>query len=93
VFSTVETVIVCPVEEYRTGEGSLPVCNSLDDSNWESSFFAQVGQEEPEEEDDDQGEWIKTSQMIKTYKDMYLEEVQQFLEQGHVEKALNWDQL
>ena len=56
VFSTVETVIVCPVEEYRTGEGSLPVCNSLDDSNWESSFFAQVGQEEPEEEDDDQGE-------------------------------------
>ena len=80
----------CPVEEYITGEGSLPVCNGLDDSNWESSFFAQLVQEEPEEEDDDQGEQILTLPTIKTYKDanMYVEEVQQFLEQeGHVEEA------
>ena len=33
----------CPVEVYITGEGSLQVCNGLDDSNWESSFFEQLG--------------------------------------------------
>ena len=47
-------------------------------------------EKEPEEEDNDQGEEIETSQKIKTYKDanMYLEEVQEFLEQeGYVEEA------
>ena len=52
-------------------------------------------EKEPEEEDNDQGEEIETSQKIKTYKDanMYLEEVQEFLEQeGHVEEAFKYRQ-
>ena len=41
----------CPVkneeyinEEYINGEGSLPVCDGPDDSNWDSSFFTQLSQ-------------------------------------------------
>ena len=94
--TTVSGHEACPVEEYINGKGSLPVCDGLDDSNWDSSFFTQLSQEkEPEEEDNDQGEEIETSQKIKTYKDanMYLEEVQEFLEQeGHVEEAINYRQ-
>ena len=64
---------------------------AFDNENWDSSFFAQLNQEEPVEEDDDQDEQqVETLENIKTYKDAnrYLEEVQQFLEQeGHVEEA------
>ena len=50
----------CLVEEYINGEGRLPVCDGLDDSNWDSSFFTQLSQEkEPEEEDNDQGEEMR----------------------------------
>ena len=52
-------------------------------------------EKEPEEEDNDQGEEIEISQKIETYKDanMYLEEVQEFLEQeGNVEEAFNYRQ-
>ena len=63
----------CPVEVYVNGEGSLPVCDGDNSINWDRAFFAQLGQEELEEndqgEDDDQGEEIETSQKIKTYKD------------------------
>ena len=32
---------------YINSEGSLPVCDGLDDSNWDNSFFTQL--KEPEE--------------------------------------------
>ena len=61
----------CPVyKKIHNGEGSLPVCDGPDNSNCDSSFFTQLSQEkEPEEEDNDRGEEIETSQKIKTYKD------------------------
>ena len=83
----------CEVEEYINGEDSLSVCNDLENENWDDSFFAQLNQEEPEEEDNDECEQqalVGTQQNIKSYRDAnkYLEEVQEFLEQqGHVEDA------
>ena len=62
--TTMSGLHACSVEEYINGEGSLSVCDGLDDSNWDSSFFTQLSQEkEPdlEEEDDDQDEEIETS--------------------------------
>ena len=82
----------CQVEEYITGEGSLPVCAGLDDVNWDSSFFTQLNQEnDPDEEEDEEGEEIEHSQKLRIYRDanMYLEVVHKFHEhEGHVQEAL-----
>lgn len=81
----------CEVGDYLTGENSLPVCAGLDDSDWESSFFAELNQEQEPNEEQEEDDEIEHSQMIKTYKDAnaYLEELHIFFEkEGHIEEAL-----
>ena len=86
----------CEVEDYITGENSLPVCAGLDDSDWESSFFAELNQEQDPNEEHEEDEEIEHSQMIKTYKyaNVYLEELHIFFEkEGHIEEALKIDSI
>ena len=81
----------CEVGDYLTGENSLPVSAGRDDSDWESSFFAELNQEQEPNEEQEEDDEIEHSQMIKTYKDAnaYLEELHIFFEkEGHIEEAL-----
>ena len=67
--TTMNTHEACEVEEYIDGEDSLSVCNDLENENWDDSFFAQLNQEELDEEDNDEGEQkalVGTQQNMKS---------------------------
>ena len=40
----------CPLEEYVNGDENLAVCRDMNDSSWEGTFFATLGQEQDIEE-------------------------------------------
>ena len=44
----------CPLEECVNGDEDLAVCRDVDDSSWESTFFATLGQEPEEASEDEQ---------------------------------------
>ena len=85
----------CSVEEYVSGENSLPTCREMDDENWEDAFLEDLCREPVEgtmqdEEDDEDSDEIVLAPKINTYKEVneYLEEVQHFLEsRGHAMEA------
>ncbi len=83
----------CSVEEYTSGEYSLPTCREMDDDNWEDTFIEDLCGESTvdmgtqDEDDEDEIEYIPK---IKDYKELneYLEEVQHFLQnRGHAMEA------
>ena len=85
----------CSVEEYVSGENSLPTCREMDDENWEDAFLEDLCREPvkgtmQDKEDDEGSDEIELAPKINTYKEVneYLEEVQHFLEsRGHAMEA------
>ena len=50
----------CPLEENVNGDEDLAVCEGVDDSSWESTFFVTLGQEPEEASEDEEDEQEST---------------------------------
>ena len=87
----------CLLEEYVNGDKDLAVCRDIDDSSWESTFFATLSQEPDEKASEDGGDEQDNAvdedppMKVNTYKEAneLLEDIQHFLEaKGHIKEAI-----
>ena len=87
----------CPLEVYVNGEDNLPVRREIDDSSWESSLFAGLGEKPEEEASDDEGDDQENAvhdeppMTVNSYKEAneLLDQVKCFLEaKGHIKETL-----
>ena len=88
----------CMLDEFLTGDSSLPVCMETDDDNWQTTFFEELAgthtsqsEEEDEEIEDENEDNDDEAPKIKSYKEAIntLEDVSRFLEyKGHGQETL-----
>ena len=46
----------CTLDEFLTGDSDLPVCVEMDDENWETDFFEELGQSQEAVEEEEVGD-------------------------------------
>ena len=91
--------LTCSAQEY-TNDEDLPICQEMDDDEWENNFMNELRHEDMEEEhadseNDDQDSFdlpsSNSTSSIKTYKDAItaLEDIQCFLQdKGHINTSM-----